>query len=657
MASLPVWPLMSSPSDCITLTELLRNCPLDVPLLALGQTIFWDEPMKAGVALAVRETGSRRRFIAGIHDTDYFAKLPAGRREPGKFRALPHNDTTTRGLWSAAAEFSTLFGSETVVTREALVAGGLRVHALMSARPNILDTATEAWGWRGVVSLDESPPIAAEVPMAGLFPVLKETLDWAVSEAVKCVVGSDRAESERQGEILRGLLSEPTSSRFLGETYRQQVQAAYDFTAGEPVPLEATQTSELMRFNRATCHLPRFELLELFINPETRARARAAYDEAIKGGSGQYELARFGSGAIPFDVVIPGQGRGTLRLGTRGAVIMTRRPNFLTFKRPISTLSELAAALEDKFGPNCVLVGKAVALIGMLGREFSFVFHEGASSYVKHSRKMHQIIARDIRPLELHPILRVRYATWDSLAKVQTWFKLPWVFTVAFGTSELGAASFAARWRQVTDEQARFLSRLGALRRPIDLIQYLDQKKGGSWHVLADQYSDLLGQLVEVVAKIDEFRTERTHLYQRRRELKRARVEAEIALGQHWRDRIWERQPSDADLAHRGKLQQDVANIIAEQHQIDRRMMELKVAQNEIVSDPKIKAVHKRRQEIELEAELKRLTLIREAVVTSRGLVNADARPSAWWFPVVSPDGTWFRETMKCARAYWEPII
>jgi len=648
---------MSSPADCITLTELLRNCPKDVPLLALGQTIFWDEPMKAGVALALRASGSRRPFIAGIHDTDYFAKLPSGRREPGRFRAFPHNDTTTRGIWSAAAEFSTLFGSETVVTREALVTGGLRVHALMLARPNILDSATEAWGWRGVVSLDESPPIAAEVPMKGLFPVLKETLDWAVSDAVKSIVGRGRADSERQAEALLGLLTEPDSPRYLGETYREQLQAAYDFTAGEPVPLEATQTSELMRFNRATCHLPRFELLELFINPETHARARAAYDEAIKGGSGQYELARFGSGAIPFDVVIPGHGRGTLRLGTRGAVIMTRRPNFLTFKRPITLLSELAAALEDKFGRDCVLVGKAVALIGMLGREFSFVFHEGASSYVKHSRKMHQIIARDIRPLELHPILRVRYATWDSLANVQTWFKLPWVFTAAFGTSELGAASFAARWRQVTEEQARFLSKLGGLRRPIDLIQYLDQKKGGSWHVLADQYSDLLGQLVEVVAKIDEYRAERKELYARRRGLKRARVAAEINLGQHWRSRIWEKDPSKIDMAERASRQQILANIIVELHQIDRRMVELRVAQNEIVSDPKIKSVHKRRQEIELEAELKRLTLIREAVVTSRGLVNADARPSAWWFPVVSPDGTWFRETMKSARAYWEPII
>ena len=615
--------------------------------------------MKAGVALAVRETGSKHRFIAGIHDTDYFAKLPSGRREPGNFRALPHNDTTTRGLWSAAAEFSTLFGSETVVTREALVAGGLRVHALMSARPNILDTATEAWGWRGVVSLDETPPIAAEVPMKGLFPVLKETLDWAVSDALKSIVGRGRSDSERKAEILRGLLVEPAQmpSRYLGETYRQLLQAAYDFTAGEPVPLEATQTSELMRFNRSTCHLPRFELLDIFVRPESREIARAAYDEAIKGGSGQYELARFGSGAIPFDVVIPGQGRGTLRLGTRGAVIMTRRPHFLTFRRPIKDVCELAAALEDKFGTDCVLVGKAVALIGMLGREFSFVFHEGASSYVKHSRKLHQIIARDIRPLALNPILRVRYATWDSLANVQTWFKLPWVFTAAFGTSELGAASFAARWRQVSEEQARFLSMLGGLRRPIDLIKYLDHKKGGSWHVLADQYSDLLGQLVEVVAKIDEFRTERAGLYERRRELKRLRVAAEVELGQHWREHIFEKSPTDADYAERVRRQQRVAEIVAEQHQIVRRMTELKVAQNELVSDPKIKAVHKRRHEIELEAELKRLTLIREAVVTSRGLVSADARPSAWWFPLVSPDGTWFRETMKSARAYWEPII
>ena len=89
------------------LGELDRLAP-GAPLLALGQTVLWDEPMKGGVALLLK---GKRKFIAGVHDTDYFAKLPSGERKKGQFKAVPHNDTTTRALWSAAGEFSALFGS------------------------------------------------------------------------------------------------------------------------------------------------------------------------------------------------------------------------------------------------------------------------------------------------------------------------------------------------------------------------------------------------------------------------------------------------------------------------------------------------------------------------------------------------------------------
>src|SRR5262249_9518277 len=152
---------------------------------------------------------------------------------------------------------------------------------------------------------------------------------------------------------------------------------------------ETSRTTELLRFNTSTCNLPRFELVSLFVNQEYRAKAQLAYNEAVEG-SGIFGLNRFGTGAIPFDLVIPGKGRGTIRLGTRGAVIETREPQFLSFKKPLKSLEELAAAVEAKFGPDCALIGKAVALIGMFAREFVFVFHEGASSYVSRSRAMHR---------------------------------------------------------------------------------------------------------------------------------------------------------------------------------------------------------------------------------------------------------------------------
>ena len=57
------------------LEELERLAP-GAPFLALGQTVFWDEPMKGGVVQTCRQLGVDRRFVAGVHDTDYFAKYP-----------------------------------------------------------------------------------------------------------------------------------------------------------------------------------------------------------------------------------------------------------------------------------------------------------------------------------------------------------------------------------------------------------------------------------------------------------------------------------------------------------------------------------------------------------------------------------------------------
>ena len=163
-------------SDCHCFDQALKeldNLAPDAPLLALGQTVFWDEPMKSAVVLGLKRLGSEREFVAGVHDTDYFAKFvsPDGQ---GGIKALPHNDTTTKSLWSAAGEFSALFGSETVVTKEALQKAGGKTGKVESERPGYLDEITEAWGWRGVVSLNKEAKITAEkAVVAGLSRVVR----------------------------------------------------------------------------------------------------------------------------------------------------------------------------------------------------------------------------------------------------------------------------------------------------------------------------------------------------------------------------------------------------------------------------------------------------------------------------------------------------
>ena len=62
--------------------------------------------------------------LNGVLFVDYLSKLKRDRAQVGRFRRLPHNDTTTRGLWSAAGEFSAKYrpGSSTHAAISAMIA-------------------------------------------------------------------------------------------------------------------------------------------------------------------------------------------------------------------------------------------------------------------------------------------------------------------------------------------------------------------------------------------------------------------------------------------------------------------------------------------------------------------------------------------------------
>jgi len=632
------------------LAELDRVAP-SAPLLALGQTVFWDEPMKAGVAGL-----AKRPLIAGIHDTDYFAKLPGGRKSSRPYESVPHNDTYTKGLWSAAAEFSTLFGSETVITRDTLLAHGVRLKKLTAVRPTILDDATEAWGWRGVVSTREDAPITAEIPLDEVYPELLSTLKWAIDKTLESLAEPERLiGQERAQHLLISVEHARAQGGTLADFYRRLLPDIYRFVSSQPVEIESTQTTELLRFNRETATLPRFEIVGPFLDPLTAGMAREAYNEAIKG-SEIYSLDRFMSGAIPFDLVIPGVGRGTIRVAPRAIVIMTPQPQFISLKKPVSTLPELAEAIERKFGPNCVLIGKAVTLIGMLAREFVFVFHEGASSYVKYSRKLHQSLEKQGIAAPVNPILRLRYNAWDALRECHSWLKLPVPLQRPFGTEELCAPSFASRWREVSEEQTQFLAHVKELRRPIDLIRYLAERVGASWICLAQEYTSLHSKLQDLESRVESMKRERHSLYGELRARRQARVLAEREKGEHWRAKIFEKNPDETDWKERERLTANVEEAIHAISETEQRIRHLLHDQRELARDPEVTKAHDRRRGIEREAELKRLRLIREAIIASKGLHNASLRPGAWWFPLLCPDGGWFKQTIATAECYLEPL-
>lgn len=644
---------MSDP-NCFSLEEAVRQVGQLSPeskLLALGQTVFWDEPMKAGLALEAAKAGVG--FIAGVHDTDYFAKVSGTKDSRAKFKTLPHNDGTTKNLWSAAAEFSTLFGSETVITKEELLKAGLRFDRLSRSRAGFLDEATEAWGWRGIVSTDENAPITLEVPGDTLARELCNTLRWAIDESITSMGGDYRVKAQAFGDEMNRVFCDvaETPSRNLASIYRDLLKPIYSMVAGQELDFETSQTSELLRFNKSTFRLPRFELLAKYVNNSTRAAACTAYNEAVKDYPGLYELSRFGSGAIPFDLVVPGHGRGTIRLGNRGAVIATKKPLFLTYKKPLESLEELANLIEAKFGPNCAIIGKAVTLIGMLGKEFTFAFHDGASSYVKASRALHQKL-----DFKVNSILRIKYQTWDALAEIETWFNLPKPFQTAFGGEAVCAPSFASRWRAVVAEQQDRLDQLGKIKKPGDLLAYLDQKVGGAWSSQAKEYIQIHACLADLSKPIVTAKQQRRELYAALHATGQKWQAIQQEMGDHFRATIFEKTPSEGDLAKRSEYTAQLDALRVERQQLDARFAELGNIEREAARSDAFVKVHKRRREIELESELKRLSLIREAVISSKGLENANRRPSAWWIPLVSPDGKWFQQIMSTATCCWEPM-
>jgi hypothetical protein len=147
----------------------------NAPLLALGQTVFWDEPMKALIPLIARDLSTRVSLVAGVHDTDYFAKIPGGIVSSEPFVALPKNDGTTKGFWSAAGEFSAMFGGEVPVSRDVLARAGFALDLWSGGDSALVDEATEAWGWRGLAFSHAKPCVTAELPLEASFTSIQKT--------------------------------------------------------------------------------------------------------------------------------------------------------------------------------------------------------------------------------------------------------------------------------------------------------------------------------------------------------------------------------------------------------------------------------------------------------------------------------------------------
>jgi hypothetical protein len=335
---------------------------------------------------------------------------------------------------------------------------------------------------------------------------------------------------------------------------------------------------------------------------------------------------------------------------------MTPNPQFITLKRPVTDARELALAIEHKFGAGCTLVGKAVSLIGMLAREFIFVFHEGASGYVHLSRNLHQKLFAN-EEIQLNPILRIRYHTWKSMSVLDSWLKMPGPFCQPYGCDEIAAKSFAKRWCCGVAEQKKLLEEISNERSPLSLINWLADQKLGPWETLSKEYFKIHETLSLVAGEISNFQTERRQIIQKIKKKKVKLNEIQLAKGKHWREKVFEKSPSDVELAVRSGFDLDFSKMTKEINVLWSDWHALMSRQTEAVRLEGVVDCHRRRQAIEFEAELKRIKLVGQAITVSKGLPKAGLRPSSWWFPLFSPNGEWFRETVATADYYLEPLI
>ena len=678
-------PTAADPSVLSALQAIHEQYP-DVPFLALGQTVFWDEPTKAVWRRLLDQHLPGATLIAGVHDTDYFAKTSAQVGDDKPYAALPHDDGKTRDLWSAAGELSSLLGSESVPTRAMFLSHGVPFDWLgktySGGKSQLYADKTTAWGWRGIVHTESHSVIAHDIPIRDIQDALLEQLDWGFAESIACLADeTTRTHAQGVAAQVRGwvleFLETCDDSCRLSDLYQTLLPRFYALLLGErPRDLQTTSSISLFRFNRQTCSLPRFGLIGLFLDPQTRPVARAAYSKSV-AGLGMYALDAFGPGAIPFDLVIPGVGRGTIRTTPAALVIETApQETFVPLRERITTLEQLAAVTEEHFGPDVALVGKAVTLANMIAEEHLVVFHETASAYTSATQAMNADLARHGLAQTLYPIVRLTYPTWDALASapVGVALRLPPHLAATFGAETISACDFAGHWHEVMDSCRQLLRDSRGLSSPRDLLTFLEGKADLCWCERRDEYNAALKALKEIATHSE---TLRGRVEEHRQEIvvwQRERLDLERRKGEDWRNNI---QP----LLQKIAMTSDAAQAIAYREQAAKQMASrdasfdgpIETARERIAATrlllagfrrqrrllergPEATAARARIAEIVWGAQMARLDLVRDAYLTIEGLEHTQLRPTAWWLPLVDPTGAWFAAVAAGTQARLESL-
>ena len=629
---------------------------LNVPLVAFGQTLFWDEPPKAILRLMLDQLAPNVPTIAGIHDSDYFSKLH-GRGDRGEgFVVWANNDWSNRALWAAVGETTSLFGAEEPPEAAELHRAGVPLKHLAASSAEdadeFIDRVTSAYGWRGVAQLGPVDHIARDVKVSQAGDALVELLDWGMSETIGLLVGSEtqraaEAKAQELSDRLRGRIAEMQDAT-VAQLYERLIIDWYaDVLGYRPKNMTATTTGDYLQFNRETCTRARFQAVQSFLCHKVGLCATETYNDAV-AGQGMYGLDQFGEGAIPFDLIVPGRGRGTVRILDREIrAELETEPLVIRTAERCTDVEGLAELIEGEIGTDAALCGKALLGPVMFCSEAILVLHEGASSYVPRTQLFLSRLNSSCGSIRTYPILRLRHRAYDALASSKVSFRLPDHLAEAFGSREITASEFGGRWRKVCEDQQNLIKRLRRARGPKALLDIIAEEMPDGWDTLADE---LESALREIGADIDHTRERLASLRESETRARGRRGELERRSGGLRREEL-----DGADPEPRQALRTLISVIAGEVRQYRARRRELCAEITELAKSAVADDARATIARITREVEIKRMAIARRALLTTH-MELGNRRPTGWWFSVADPSGDWFQEAVRLSEVWLEDL-
>ena len=630
-----------------------------VHLLALGQTVFWDEPTKAGILARLKDSTPGASVTVGIHDTDYFAKSPRHPKidasEP--YAILGHDDWMTRGLWSAAGELHRIFGSEDPPTLAELAGkGGASIHAIRSTADDpdaTLSSLTAADGWSGIVQTGWKKFTVRDVHLSAILPYLLQQLTSTLEASEACLLD---ATTDIRHELLDWVsaFAGANPDAKLADLYADILPKLHARVNGHHVIDHVTRTSELLAFTPETATLPRFALLDLFLQPETFRQAASAYDAALDGAD-MYPLSQFGDGATPFDVCVPGKGRGTLFVfADRIELDFDVRE---TIYGSVCNTFQLAELLDAAGYEDVCIVGKAVALLPMLGAEFTVAFHEGASGYSHLSSKLVANMRSAGLPLPVQfPIIRIGLDAWSALrAAPPVEFNLPAPLAQALGRPLIDSDDLAMCWTKAISWETSRLTELHSIRSPRALANHLAGSEGQPWCTSYKRLTEIDDALTSHAAALQPERDSIQAMRSELHTLRQQRTLLEIEKGADFRLRGGLLDTS-AQAERASTFDTPLATLDAniQKLRLVRRAARLALRSAENTAD--VMALRAEREHLIGVFETRRGELAANALRVIHGLPHAGTRPSSWWFPLVDPSGAWYRKMVSDATLRLEAL-